>query len=445
MAAFAAGVCGCASASPDINRPTIVVESEIRELLDAGEITAALNRATLYERRAPGAESWSLLGGALWRSAELLKAESFYRRAASSGTLEGTLGLARVAAALGRLDEARLLVEQVISREWRRAPALQLLAAVAWRQGNSVEAAQHLSAAAEASEDAGARARLANAAAAAATIAQRSGGATILWSGPASAVPLERDAAGAPIVVARLGDTTARLRLSLRSPRSTLSPRLVSRVGLVVHGDSESGGHTVAPVALGSVRAPAVPFVLQPVGGADGELGFDVISTLGWELWLSEERIFFRMPLAVVLAGNNSSRPSEAEFLRTHWVDVRVPVDGLGAQLLLLPRLSAVAVAASIDLWGPSRISYEGLARATAHDAEPTDGQAEETVVLATRLGGFGARYAYRIKSRLETLAESGSVVPQAVLGVDFAASWGLRWSPEQQQLSLIMPDASIR
>ena len=85
------------------------------------------------------------------------------------------------------------------------------------------------------------------------------------------------------------------------------------------------------------------------------------------------------------------------------------------------------------------------LAQASVHEAEPTDRRADEIVVLATRLGGFGTQYVYRIEPRLDALARSSSVVPQAVLGVDFAASWGLRWSPERRQLSLILPDTPTR
>ncbi len=441
-AALVVGIGGCAGAGPGINSPAILVQSEIRELLDAGEITDALTRAVSYERRAPGPESWSWLGRALWRSGELLEAESFFRRAVGSGSSEGVLGLARAAAALGRLDEAGSLAEQLATDERTRARALRLLAALAWRQGNSTAAAQHLSAAAEASEDPAAGARLANAAAAAATMPQRSGGAAIIWNGFAGTVPLERDAAGAPIVVVRLGGATARLRLSLQSPRSTLSPELVGRVGLVVHGDPESGGHAVVPVELGDVTAAAVPFVLQPVDGADGELGFDVISTLGWELWLSEDRIVIRPPHPDLSAATDALRSSEPQLRPAHWIDVRVPIDGLEAQLLLFPRLLTVSVAASIDLSGPSRISRGGLAQATVHDAEPIDRRTEETVVLATRLGGFGLPTIYRVESYLDAAPGSSSVAPQAVLGVDFAAAWGLRWSPELQQLSLVVTDA---
>ncbi len=352
------------------------------------------------------------------------------------------LGLARAAAALGRLDEARSLAEQLATDQRTRARALRLLAALAWRQGNSTAAAQHLSAAAEASEDAAARSRLATAAAAAATVPQHSGGAAIVWNGVAGTVPLERDAAGAPIVVVRMGGATARLRLSLQSPRSTLSPELVGRVGLVVHGDPESGGHAVAPVELGRVTSAAVPFVLQAVDGADGELGFDVISTLGWELWLSEDRMVIRPPRLDLSAISDAPWSSEPKARAMHWIDVRVPIDGLEAQLLLFPRLLTVRVAASIDLSGPSRISHDGLVQATVHDAEPIDRRITESVILATRLGGFGAPYIYRVESQFGAPPGSSWVAPQAVLGVDFAAAWGLRWSPELQQLSLVVTDA---
>ena len=309
--ALVVGVWGCAGVAPDINNAAIVVQSEIRALLDAGEITVALARATSYERRSPGPESWSLLGRALWRSGELLEAESFYRRAASAGSTEGTLGLARAAAALGRFDEARSLAEQLAADERTHPEALRVLAAVAWRRGNSVLAAEHLSAAAEASRDAALRARLSTAAAAAATMPQNSDGPVILWRGSAGTVPLERDSTGAPIVVVQMGGVAARLRLSLLSPRSTLSPELVGRVGLVVHGDSAGGGHAVAPVELGGVEATAVPFVLQPLDGAEGELGFDVISTLDWELWLSDDRMVVRPPHAGLPAGIGNPGPGE--------------------------------------------------------------------------------------------------------------------------------------
>ncbi len=443
--ALVVGVWGCAGVAPDINNAAIVVQSEIRALLDAGEITVALARATSYERRSPGPESWSLLGRALWRSGELLEAESFYRRAASAGSTEGTLGLARAAAALGRFDEARSLAEQLAADERTHPEALRVLAAVAWRRGNSVLAAEHLSAAAEASRDAALRARLSTAAAAAATMPQNSDGPVILWRGSAGTVPLERDSTGAPIVVVQMGGVAARLRLSLLSPRSTLSPELVGRVGLVVHGDSAGGGHAVAPVELGGVEATAVPFVLQPLDGAEGELGFDVISTLDWELWLSDDRMVVRPPHAGLPAGIGNPGPGEFLERPMHWVDVRVPVDGLDAQLLLLPRLSSVAVAAGIDLWGPSRISEGGLARATVHLAESVDQQPDGVVSLVTRLGGFGARVAYRLESSRDALAGSTSVVPQAVLGAEFAHAWGLRWSSERRQLSLIVLDASAR
>ncbi len=443
--ALVVGVWGCAGVAPDINNAAIVVQSEIRALLDAGEITVALARATSYERRSPGPESWSLLGRALWRSGELLEAESFYRRAASAGSTEGTLGLARAAAALGRFDEARSLAEQLAADERTHPEALRVLAAVAWRRGNSVLAAEHLSAAAEASRDAALRARLSTAAAAAATMPQNSDGPVILWRGSAGTVPLERDSTGAPIVVVQMGGVAARLRLSLLSPRSTLSPELFGRVGLVVHGDSAGGGHAVAPVELGGVEATAVPFVLQPLDGAEGELGFDVISTLDWELWLSDDRMVVRPPHAGLPAGIGNPGPGEFLERPMHWVDVRVPVDGLDAQLLLLPRLSSVAVAAGIDLWGPSRISEGGLARATVHLAESVDQQPDGVVSLVTRLGGFGARVAYRLESSRDALAGSTSVVPQAVLGAEFAHAWGLRWSSERRQLSLIVLDASAR
>ena len=333
------------------------------------------------------------------------------------------------------------MAEQLATDGQTRARALRLLAALAWRQGDSTAVAQHLRAAAEASEDAATRSRLANAATAA-TLPQHSGRAAIVWNGLAGTVPLERDAAGAPIVVARMGGATTRLRLSLQSPRSTLSPELVGRVGLVVHGDPESGGHAVAPVELGRVTAAAVPFGLQALDGADGELGFDVISTLGWELWLSEDRMVIRPPYPDLSAVTDTPRWSEPKARATHWIDVRVPIDGLDAQLLLFPRLLTVPVAASIDLSGPSRISHDGLVQAAVHHAEPIDRRIEESVILATRLGGFGAPYIYRVESQFDAPPGSSWVTPQAVLGVDFAAAWGLRWSPELQQLSLVVTDA---
>lgn len=422
----------------------IIVQSEIEALLDAGEIATAVDAASSYQRRAPGPESWSWLGRALWRSGELLEAESFHRRAAGSGASEGILGLARAAAVVGRLDEARSLAEQSLVDERTAARARQLLAALAWRAGDSGAAERHLRAAAEVSVDAEASARLASAAAAAGTVPSRSAGVAISWSGPIATLPLERDSDGAPIVVASIGGSTARLRLSLRSAQSTLSPELVGGAGLIVYGDPEGGGHAVARVALGVIESRAVPFLLQSVHDADGELGFDVLSTLGWELWLREARMVVRVPHAGGAA--STRRPTVgAEVRPRHWIDVRVLVDGLQAQLLLLPRISTASVAASIDLSGPSRISHRGLEQATLHDAARTDDLAQDKVVLGTRLGGFGADYAYRLEARLNGRPGSETVAPQAVLGVDFAVSWGLRWSPELGQLSLVALDPLAR
>ncbi len=445
LALVGSGVWGCAGAGAGINSTAIIVEPEIRALLDADEITVALTRAISYERRSPGPASWNLLGRALWRSGELLEAESFHRRAARSNTSEGFLGLARAAAARGRLDEARSLADQAVSDEQTRARALRLLAALVWRQGDPVSAASYLSDAAESSHDVAARTYLAGAAAAAAMVPSNAGAAPILWRGAGGTLPLERGAAGEPIVVARIGAATARLRLSLRSSRSTLSPRLVDRVGLVVHGDPADGGQTVARVGLGRLATVAVPFVLQPVEGADGELGFDVLSTLGWELWLRDQRLVVRIPRQESAVSPYGLRPIEPAERPTYWIDVRLPVDGLQTQLLLLPRLSSVAVAAAVDLWGPSRISHGGLALATVHDPEPMARQAEDSVVLATRLGGLGADYAYRIEPRFDALSNPGPVSPQSVLGVDFALAWGLRWSPELRQLELLELDEATR
>lgn len=439
------GAWGCGGFGQGVSRPVDLVQSEIDALLDAGEITIALSVAAAYERRAPGPESWDWLGRALWRSGELLEAESFHRRAAESGTSEGTLGLARAAAALGRLDEARSLAEQSVMAELTRARALRLLAALAWRQGDSLTAGHHLSAAAEASADAEASARLASASAAASTVPSRSNGPAISWRGSAATLPLERDSEGAPIVVARIGGTTVRLRLSLRSPRSTLSSKLVGGVGLVVYGDPEDGGHAVAPLALGGVASPAVPFRLQPVQDVDGELGFDVLSTLGWELSLRDARLVVRPPRPGRSAATGLPQLLDPEVFPTHWINARVLVDGLEAQLLLLPRLSTVSVTAGIDLWGPSRISHRGLSQAIVHDEAPRDLLAQETIVLATRLGGFSADYAYRLESQLDGRSGSRSVTPQAVLGADFANSWGLRWSPELEQLSFVDPEVLTR
>ncbi len=442
--AFMLGSYGCAGAGAGINSTAIIVESEIRALLEAGEISAALTRAVSYERRSPGPLSWGLLGRALWRSGELLEAESYHRRAARSGAAEGLLGQARAAAARGRLEAARLLAEQAMADDPTRARALRLLAAIGWVQGDSAIAADYLSAAAEASDDDATRAYLETRAAVAATVPSNPGETPILWSGAGGTLPLERGAAGEPIVVARMGDTTARLRLSLSSSHSTLSPRLVGRVGLVVHGSPDAGGVAVTPVALGRLSAPAIPFVLEPVEGADGELGFDVLSTFGWELWLRDERMVVSRPTQATASTIARPRSNESAE-QVYWIEVRMPVDGLQTQLLLLPRLSTVSVAAALDLGGASRISYGGLALATVHDPEPTARRAEASVVLSTRLGGFRTEHAYRIEPRFETLVGSGLVTPQSVLGADFARSWGLRWSPKQRQLVLLGLDDSTR
>ena len=184
---------------------------------------------------------------------------------------------------------------------------------------------------------------------------------------------------GTPAAVASVAaiDAVARVGRPGRTGRPRRSGKRRPRRSARGAGRCDGGGGTVRPAASGRRRWRA-----RFRRHLDARLGA-----------VAQRGSYSHQAAAPRFVGRHRCSAVERAQLRpAHWIDVRVPIDGLEAQLLLFPRLLTVSVAASIDLSGPSRISRGGLAQATVHDAEPIDRRTEETVVLATRLGGSGCQ-----------------------------------------------------
>lgn len=369
-----------------------------------------------YERRVPGPEAWSYMGRALWRLGALTAAEAFHRRAARDGHPEGRLGVARALAARGDFAAAAELAAPTVDVEEMTVRAGRFLGGLYWQLGDPAAAAAAFARASGAATDEMAvqLAALGTAVLAAAGVTPRR------WEGAAATATTEQ-VDGTTWLDAQIAGEPARLRLDPLASRSSVTPQFVARLGL-----DAGTRHLALRMALGDVAA-TVPLAVRELEFGDGVLSFDLLADLRW-IWSPASGAFF--------VGPDDNRAAARGFQRdlafTHWVTARSVVDGLGLQLLLVPRLGARPAVATATTRGIGTISPR--AAETASGAAVAVG---DEVLLRTRVGGWDAELAFRVVHEMGAVSET-PLAPPVVLGADFAERWDWRWSPTSRQLGLI-------
>lgn len=408
-------VSGCGSAPTGANLRLAGVHDSIVRALREDDLARARVQALQLEGRLPGADTYALLGEVLWRSGEMVDAEGLFRRAKVGGAPRGGLGLARMAFARGEVDGVRQAVEPLIAVAELAADAHLVLAAVAWRAGDREVAAMQL-AAASATGDIprpwpGVEAM---------ALQPATDTPFLDWRGATSALELDDQGRVAVTVEGRL----LRLVLALDGRRTTIGGAAATALAPDVPFPAVSAKAT--EVALGEVRATAIVRV-DPRLGDDGVLGTDLLSSLAWELSLGERRLRVAAP-----HGGGAADLAPADLRTTHWGTVRLVYTGLGAQLLLRPRIAGRVITAVIDVAGDSRLSV--LAAGDLLDGESAP-EVGARVSLELRLGAYGQTIPWRVADLLP-LGAGGLIAPRAVLGVDALSGLRLRWQPDRLQLS---------
>lgn len=409
----ASGGCGTVSSGPNVRLGA--VHESIVDALRRDELARARALALELEGRAPGADSFALLGDVLWRTGELVDAEGLFRRAEAGGAPRGRLGLARSALAGGRPGEVRELVEPLRAVPDLAEDAHLLLAAIFWHDGDRASAAMELAAAS--ATGGGARPWPAVEAMA---LLSGGDGALLDWRGATSA--LEMDSQGrVPVTV---GGRVVRLVVTLDGRRTTIGG--AAALALAPGAASPAVSAQVAEVRLGDLHALAIVRFDPEVPG-DGILGADLLATLAWELSVGERQLRVASP-----SGRGARDLAPADLGATNWGTARLPRVGLGLQLLLRPRIGGQVTSAVVDVAGRSRLS-----QIMAGDvvAEGESGQPGDQVDLELRLGARRQSVSWLIDDLLP-MGSGGIVAPRAVVGVDVLTRLRLRWQPDRLQVS---------
>lgn len=433
VAAVALSTIGCASASQGVNARLAVIQSDIDRALEQDELDRALSLAIEFEDRLPGGDSFAALGDVRWRLGELLQAEALQRRAVQAGVPRGYLGLARIDLARGRISEALEHARRAAELPEIAPAAWTIIAAAGWASGRPAAASDALNAAAGEGSD-GVLAQEA------AIIGDRST-ATEAETGDAPRSPIEWHGEHATLgispggrIEARVGGVPATLRVLLDGSRSSLTPELAGRISI---RDPAEGDAIGAPLTLGDVRTPAAVFRVRASDGAeDGVLGFDLLSTLAWMLDVRGG--------VLQLSTGGGPEPVGIDppvLSRTHWATVRIPRLGLGAQLLVVPRLRGEIVRATLDLGGPSRLGLRTLP-ALSEQGPPPVAAVGEVVEMEVRIGAWRGERPWVLED-LTPLGSGGRVSPQAVIGADLLREWRIRWRPDRGDLRFERHDTS--
>ena len=412
--------------------------NEVQTLLDQDRVRQALERADLLARQYPGPQTDLVYGWALWRNGDVRGAESRFRRAAEAGLDNGYVGLAAVRA----IDaDWPAVIELASGRSSGTAHAL--LASAAWVGGQGETAARELRAWNQV-EAGTARGRAAGAMAAAVARLQ---GMTQQWDGDAVVLPIRELAGGGWAVEARIEGQPALLRIDLTFRQSIISERLAAAAGIMVDGSDDVASRTASSrwpsmlsarqAALAHIEfgAVAVRNVVVAVGelpdGVDGVLGAELLSAARWSV----------SPVRAEMVLSPPGRASAADALgrsfegRTiAWLSARVLREGLGAQMLLFPRVENTVVAAGLDLGGTSRLDSDLL------PAVPGSG----TALAQLTLGGWRGDVPWRPAS-LAGWAIDGGVAPTVVIGANLLDAWSLHWYPATKQLRVDAPSSSGR
>jgi len=224
-----------------------------------------------------------------------------------------------------------------------------------------------------------------------------------------------------------VGSTSAWLRFDPMRWRSSLTPQFAARIGA-----DPGTRELVRSLGVADLTAPAIPFSIQepvaPGGGADGVLGFDLLAELRWS-WTPAT--------GALVMGTATARAEgvvfQSDLPQTHWAAVRTPIDGLGMQLMLTPRIEARPEFASVGSDPGGVMSLAAVRRAYP---EATVAVGEERR-MRTRVGGWDEELVYRVAPEAGSEKEL-PIVTRVLLGADFARRWTWRWSPVGRQLALV-------
>jgi len=257
------------------------------------------------------------------------------------------------------------------------------------------------------------------------------------WGGDAAVLSLSESGGGGWAVEARIGAQPALLRIDLTFRQSIISERLAAAAGITVDGSRNAPSRfassrwpsmlsprqaALAHIEFGTV---AVRNVVVAVGdvpdGVDGVLGADLLSAARWSVAPARAEMVLSPP-ARASAADVLGRRFEGRTIA--WLSARVVREGLGAQILVFPRVDNTVVAAGLDLSGISRLDSDLL------PATPGSGTAPAQLTL----GGWSAEVSWRPAS-LAGWAIDGGVAPTAVIGANLLDSWSLHWYPATTQL----------
>ena len=406
--------------SPSIN--------EIQGFLDRDRVRRARDEANILARRYANPSSDLVYGWALWRNGEVYGAESRFRRVVEAGLDEGSIGLAAVYASEANWPQVVKLASGKSS-----GTAYALLASAAWARGEADTAASELLAWNQV-EPATARGRAAGSMAVA---IRRFQGPPQQWNGDAVVLPIREIAEGTWVVEAKIDSEPALLKIDPTFRQSIVSERFATAASIVVDGPKNEAGLTASnrwPSIMGARQAALMQLELGTVmvrnlivavsdltDDFDGVLGADVLSTARWSLSLADAEMMFSPPAQTVVA-DELSRGFEGRTIA--WLRARVIREGLGAQILLFPRIANKVVAAGIDLSGISRLDSDLLPVAAGSGI----------AAAQLTLGGWRGDVRWYPAS-LAGWAIDGGVAPIAVIGANSIDSWALHWYPETQQL----------
>ncbi len=436
--ALCATVTGCRLELAADAGPLVPSVNEVQTLLDQDRVRQALERAELLARQYPGPQTDLVYGWALWRNGDVRGAESRFRRAAEAGLDNGYVGLAAVRA----IDaDWPAVIELASGRSSGTAHAL--LASAAWAGAESETAARELRAWNQV-EPGTARGRAAGAMAAA---VERLQGPPQQWDGDAAVLPIRELAGGGWAVEAMIGGQPALLRIDLTFRQSIISERFAAAAGIMVDGSDDAAGRTASnrwpsmlsarQAALAHIEFGAVVVrnVVVAVGGVpdgvDGVLGADLLSAARWSVSPARAEMVLSPP-ARASAADALGRSFEGRTIA--WLSARVVREGLGAQILLFPRVENTVVAAGLDLGGFSRLDSDLL------PAVPGSG----TALAQLTLGGWRGDVRWRPAS-LAGWAIDGGVAPTAVIGANLLDAWSLHWYPATKQLRVDASPSSGR